>query len=110
MLYIRAIEENLRERLLPEVFTTSDLQRWLRAEKYDVGKAESRLRHHLHWRADYLPCGRVLEVGSLLLLAWETLVRACFAAGVYLHCSRALEVIFYNHSLQVRTRVLPSCL
>jgi len=52
----------LRRRLQPEALSTSDLQRWLRAEKYDVGKAEGRLRTHIKWRADYLPHGRVLEV------------------------------------------------
>ncbi|KAK9831872.1 hypothetical protein WJX81_004320 [Elliptochloris bilobata] len=57
----RAAEEDLRQRLLPEHITSTELQRWLRAEKYSVDKAGKRLQHHLHWRADYLPQGCVLE-------------------------------------------------
>ena len=73
----------MRQRLLPEQVALAELQRWLRAEKYDVDKAFKRLRHHLQWRRDYLPRGCVLEVCSSVpqncVLVWLMLG---FAAGV----------------------------
>ena len=38
------------------------LERWLRAENFDVDKAEKRLREHAIWREKEFPEGRVLEV------------------------------------------------
>ena len=38
------------------------LERWLRAENFDVDKAEKRLREHAIWRQREFPEGRVLEV------------------------------------------------
>lgn len=39
------------------------LARFLRAEKFDVHKAEKRLRAHAAWRASYIPDGRISEAG-----------------------------------------------
>ena len=40
------------------------LERWLRAENFDVDKAEKRLRAHALWRRDEFPEGKVLEVST----------------------------------------------
>lgn len=39
------------------------MNRWLRAENFNVDKAEARLREHAVWRETEFPEGRVLEVG-----------------------------------------------
>ena len=41
------------------------LERWLRAENFNVDKAEKKLRAHAIWRRDEFPEGRVLEVRKL---------------------------------------------
>jgi hypothetical protein len=38
------------------------LLRFLRAEKYNVPKAEKRLREHAAWRKAFFPKGRIQEV------------------------------------------------
>jgi len=38
------------------------LNRWLKAENYNVEQAEKRLRAHAIWRQEEFPEGRVLEV------------------------------------------------
>lgn len=42
------------------------LSRWLRAESYNLKKAEARLRAHAQWRASYVPHGHILQVVPLL--------------------------------------------
>lgn len=37
------------------------LERWLRAENFNVDRAEKRLRAHAIWRKEEFPEGRVLE-------------------------------------------------
>lgn len=37
------------------------LSRWLRAESYNLKKAEARLRAHAQWRASYVPHGHILQ-------------------------------------------------
>jgi hypothetical protein len=39
------------------------LERWLKMKKGDVDLAEEAVRGHAAWRAEYMPAGRVLEVG-----------------------------------------------
>ena len=48
--------------LISDTFDDHTLARWLRAEEYNVRKAETRLRDHAAWRAQYVPKGRILEV------------------------------------------------
>ena len=40
------------------------LARFLRAEKFNMQKAEKRLKGHAAWRADYVPSGRIFEVSA----------------------------------------------
>ena len=49
------------------------IARFLRAEKFDMQKAETRLRAHAAWRANYVPKGRISEVvhrSRLFVHAW----------------------------------------
>lgn len=50
------------------------LERWLRAESFNVDKAEKRLRAHALWRRDNFPEGRVLEVRNWSLTLHERLL------------------------------------
>ncbi len=51
-------------------------ERWLRA-KGGVDEAEACIRAHAQWRADYVPMGRILEVGHPALQP-QTPAACCF--------------------------------
>ena len=46
-----------------EALSDEFLARWLRARGRDVVAAEEAVRAHARWRAEFVPKGRVLEVG-----------------------------------------------
>lgn len=45
-----------------EVLDDACLRRWLRADKWEVDRAEQRLRDHAKWRVGMAPNGRIDEV------------------------------------------------
>ena len=48
--------------LIEDRLDDETLKRWLRAENFQISKAEARLRAHAQWRATYVPTGRIPEV------------------------------------------------
>jgi hypothetical protein len=64
------------------------LARFLRAEDYNVHKAEKRLRGHAAWRAEYVPHGRIFEDE----VQGELDAKKVFVQGVDKH-GRALMVL-----------------
>ncbi len=64
-----------------EPVTEDFFQRWLKA-KGGVDEAEACIRAHAQWRADYIPLGRILEVGPNAHsshLAYGTRLLLCYA-------------------------------
>ena len=63
--------------LLADGLDDDTLFRWLRAEDFNVSKAEARLRSHAAWRSSYVPQGRILEVRTLWALLTSTICFFC---------------------------------